>query len=218
MFNFSADQFNTANMPLMQTVAAQILNLQIELDDTQYGREDSAGVHSYNRYLPLNKVVLSNSSFDGDANNWDFANGIVTETIIGSMGVQGAPAVFVAGFRRRSPFGNRVRNPRGDVGPGPRQHSDARSDCAARQQPQRRCRHPSSDPAEDLGRSLSKPPTDAGPVTGPGRILCSDGLARSRADNVAQDFRQAEQADHRRDEVDPGDDRCKARSGGKPGL
>lgn len=96
MFSFTADQFSTAiaNNNVMQTLTQSILGITIEIDDTQYGREANDGTHSFARYLPTNKVVLSNTSNDGNTSSWDFANGVVTESVIGSMGVNGAPSIF----------------------------------------------------------------------------------------------------------------------------
>ncbi|GEM_PF-2871637 len=96
LFNFSADQFSTAiaNNNAIKMVAESVLGMTIEIDDTQYGREASDSSHSYSRYLPTGKVLLSNTSDDGNSSSFDFANGIVTETVVGSMSINGAPAIF----------------------------------------------------------------------------------------------------------------------------
>ncbi|MFG0247834.1 MAG: major capsid protein [Phycisphaeraceae bacterium JB051] len=96
LFNFTADQFSTAiaNNNAMKMVAESVLGITIEIDDTQYGRQASDGTHSYSRYLPTGKVLLSNTSDDGNSSSFDFANGIVTETVVGSMQINGAPAIF----------------------------------------------------------------------------------------------------------------------------
>lgn len=94
-FNFNADQFPTQNDAMMKAVASQLLDgMEIEIDDSQYGRKAPDGSHSYTRFLPVNKVVLTNSSDDSDPAIADFANGIVTETVVGSMNINGAPSIF----------------------------------------------------------------------------------------------------------------------------
>lgn len=90
----TSGNFPVSDTGLMQTIAGRILNMTIELEDSQYGREANDGEHSYTRYLPTGKVVLSNSGDDNDPMVTDFANGIVTETVAGSMSIQGAPRMF----------------------------------------------------------------------------------------------------------------------------
>jgi hypothetical protein len=73
---------NTAllNDTLMVGLAQQVLNLTIELYDGVTNVQAYSGAIASERFLPENKVVLTSAAFDNDADVWDFANGIVTET------------------------------------------------------------------------------------------------------------------------------------------
>ena len=94
-FNFGEGQFPVQNSAMMKAVAGQLLDGRIiEFDDSQYGREANNGDHSFTRFLPTHKVVLSNSADDNTGAAADFANGIVTETRVGSMSINGAPKLF----------------------------------------------------------------------------------------------------------------------------
>ncbi len=59
--------------------------MEIELYDSRYYTQSTAGTITAQPFLPLNQVVLSSSMNDNRAEVMDFANGIVTETIVSSM-------------------------------------------------------------------------------------------------------------------------------------
>jgi hypothetical protein len=91
------------NAPLHQSWLGTILGLAVELDDRQYQTEALGGSVGTARYLPVNSVVLSSSGLDGDTSVWDFANGVVTESVVGSLGSSvvggfSAPATGPVGY------------------------------------------------------------------------------------------------------------------------
>lgn len=58
----------------------------IEIDDRRYESADNTGTISQNRIHPLNKVLLTSSSNDGNGSAYDFANCPITEaTVAGIM-------------------------------------------------------------------------------------------------------------------------------------
>lgn len=57
----------------------------IELDDRRYWSQDSSGKIISQRAWPIDAVGLTDSSNDGNSNAYDFANCVVTESIVGSM-------------------------------------------------------------------------------------------------------------------------------------
>lgn len=87
----ASGMYLAANLPAAQdprsaVLASAVLGMQIEIDDSQYQLESADGsIVTGNRYVPQNKVVLTNSAFDGDPSVWNFGNCIVTESIVASF-------------------------------------------------------------------------------------------------------------------------------------
>lgn len=79
----------TGDRTRMQALAGQILNKRIVIDDATYTERSNSGVPSTTRYLPQHKVLLSRSQDEGNGNVMDFANAIVTESIVASMMANG---------------------------------------------------------------------------------------------------------------------------------
>jgi hypothetical protein len=104
----SSGAFPVNDTTTMQKLASIMLaGMEIEFNDSQFTVEDTYGVDSYIRYQPENKVLLTNSQYDGDTGAWDFANGIVTETVVGSLIGAGGASRVVGGFNgpQRGPVG-----------------------------------------------------------------------------------------------------------------
>lgn len=102
----TAGTFPVEDTAMMTMLAGRILNMTVEIYDAQTIVENSYGVRNYVRYQPLGKVILSNSSFDNDSRIWDFANGIVLETLMASL----------AGETASGPIGGFAGPQRGPVG------------------------------------------------------------------------------------------------------
>lgn len=85
-FNFQAGQLNVLNSTLMRTYFESISGLVLELYDGQYKERAANGAMVQQRVCPSNMVILTNSDDDNVQSVRDFANGVVTESIVGSMG------------------------------------------------------------------------------------------------------------------------------------
>jgi hypothetical protein len=54
----------------------------IEVDDRRYWSQDNTGAIASSRFFPLTKVLLTSTDNDGNGNAYDFANCMVTESIV----------------------------------------------------------------------------------------------------------------------------------------
>lgn len=79
----------------MLNLAKSVLGVdEIELYDTRYWIQTETGVLESAPFLPLSKVVLSAPSNDNNAQAADFANGIVTESMVADMTNAGINGTF----------------------------------------------------------------------------------------------------------------------------
>lgn len=84
----------TANTEAMLGLAEKTLGMTIEIYDARYWYQTGAGAVTSAPFLPIVKVVLSSTQDDNDATAADFANGVVTESIVGAL----APTSIVGGL------------------------------------------------------------------------------------------------------------------------
>jgi hypothetical protein len=84
-FLVSSTNQNSANQPMQQQILGQIFGKTITLDDATYNERTNEGMRVAKRYLPPNKVILNRRENNGNGNIWDFANGVVTESIVGNL-------------------------------------------------------------------------------------------------------------------------------------
>lgn len=83
-----------ANTDFMRPLAARILGLdEIEIYEGRYWSQDSAGNITSAPFLPINKVIFTDTADDNNPNAYDWANGIVTESIVGSL-LKGRMSLF----------------------------------------------------------------------------------------------------------------------------
>ena len=89
---------------------ANMIGMQVELYDGHFFERSNNGKRSSVRYLPENKIIFSNTQDDGDTTAMDFANGIVTESIvsplIGHGGIGGeafGPIAYFTGNENLNP-------------------------------------------------------------------------------------------------------------------
>lgn len=76
---------NTFALGDMRKFAVDILGAEIELYEGVYYTREANGTETKNRMLPANQIIFSNSMDDNDASAMDWANGVVTESIVGSL-------------------------------------------------------------------------------------------------------------------------------------
>jgi hypothetical protein len=71
--------------PEMRELATKILGKDIVWDDTIFNERAGDGSITTTRALPLHKVLLSRKEDEGNADTWDFANGVPTESNVADM-------------------------------------------------------------------------------------------------------------------------------------
>jgi hypothetical protein len=84
-YAFGANEINTADRPGLQQALASMLNCYIDVTTESFTEKNADGTSSRKTYLPDNKVIFGNVSNDNDPTAMDFANGIVPETIGGTL-------------------------------------------------------------------------------------------------------------------------------------
>ena len=84
-YSFGAGELNVRDTGMMRQLLANIIGAEIELYDGTYWERNNAGVRSRVRVLPANKVLFSNSADDMNGQAYDFANGIVTESVVAGL-------------------------------------------------------------------------------------------------------------------------------------
>jgi hypothetical protein len=94
---FPALTFPSNALPEMRALAERVLDMTIEFYDARYWSETHEGVLSSAPFLPLGKVVLSDSNDDNTGGAIDFANGIVTETVVASLSDNAMIGSFTGG-------------------------------------------------------------------------------------------------------------------------
>lgn len=101
-FDFPAGSIDIYNAEQNRQTLGRMLNMTVETHDTSFRVREANGTISTVRVQPSNEVVLWNTADDGAAATWDFANTVVTESLVaGIPGIAGAP-VGLAG-RKRGP-------------------------------------------------------------------------------------------------------------------
>lgn len=106
----SGTAMNMSDFGMHRQAVANLLGMQLEIYDGHFYERSNNGRRSQVRYLPEGAVILSNTQDDGDASVMDFANGIVTESIvsplIGHGGIGGeafGPIAYFTGNENLNP-------------------------------------------------------------------------------------------------------------------
>ena len=90
-FDASQGTLSTHDQPTMARMMGRLLDMEVELYDGAYWERAPDGTKTRTRVLPANKVLFSQTQDDNDGNVMDFANGIVTESMVGGL-TQNVPA------------------------------------------------------------------------------------------------------------------------------
>ena len=91
-----------ANINQQRTIAENILGCAIEFYDARYWSQDATGNLTSAPYLPINRVILSETANDNNAAVQDFANGVTTESMLAGLLPNTGPGVigsFESGMR-----------------------------------------------------------------------------------------------------------------------
>lgn len=83
--NVSYANLPLANLDQQRTIAEAVLGMTIELNDGRYWTQDASGVQTSAPFHPVGKVVLTDSTNDNNTAAMDFANGVVTESIVADL-------------------------------------------------------------------------------------------------------------------------------------
>lgn len=83
--NVSYTNLTLADLEAQRMIAGNILGMEIELYDARYWQQGTDGTLTSTPYLPIVKVILSNTADDNDPTCCDFANAITTESIVSGL-------------------------------------------------------------------------------------------------------------------------------------
>lgn len=78
------------NIQATSDLIGRILGLAVEVNDGQFVNEAADGARTYERFLPVNYILLYRDSAWQDG-SMDFANGIVTESLVSAIAGSGIP-------------------------------------------------------------------------------------------------------------------------------
>jgi hypothetical protein len=81
----SFTNLSLANLTQQQSLAEATLGMTIELNDGRYWTQSATGVQTSAPFHPVGKVILTDSANDSNDGVWDFANGVVTESIVADL-------------------------------------------------------------------------------------------------------------------------------------
>jgi hypothetical protein len=81
----TAGTFPVQDVAMMKTLAGRMLGSEVEIYDAQTWTEGIDGTQTAARYLPTGKIALTSTDGDNNGAYWDWANGVVTESIVASM-------------------------------------------------------------------------------------------------------------------------------------
>lgn len=83
--NVSFAVVSTFSLDQQKQLMQNVLGMTIELYDSRYWTQAADGSLASAPFLPVNLIILEDSANDNNANAFDFANGIVTESTVSSM-------------------------------------------------------------------------------------------------------------------------------------
>lgn len=105
--NVSFVNLSTTDLAMMRTLAQNVLGLEIVLYDTRVWQQQTNGIWVQSPVLDLDAFILDNSANDGDVTVQDWANGIVTESVVSSLTGDGV----IPGGPQFGPIGYSIPNP-----------------------------------------------------------------------------------------------------------
>lgn len=85
--NVSYTNLALANLNDQKVIAQNVLGMTIELDDRRVWQQDGNGANISMPILPIPSVLLTTTEADGNSQAWDFANAVVSESMLGAGGL-----------------------------------------------------------------------------------------------------------------------------------
>lgn len=83
--NVSFTNLNAADLTFQQSLAQNVLGMEVELYDARAWSQGPDGSLVSTPLLPITKVILSNTGDDNDPTAFDFANAVTTESIVSAL-------------------------------------------------------------------------------------------------------------------------------------
>lgn len=96
--NVSYSNLSLADLEAQKRIAQNVLGMEIEVYDARFWQEDTAGVKTSAPFLPITNVILTDSGNDGNGEVWNFANGIVTESVVAQLANTGVIGQLAQGY------------------------------------------------------------------------------------------------------------------------
>lgn len=93
--NVSYVNISQYSLDAQMKLAEVVLGMTIERYDSRYWQQGSDGTWTSAPFLPVNMLILEDSTNDGSEAAFDFGNAVTTESIVGSL----APTNMVGAFR-----------------------------------------------------------------------------------------------------------------------
>lgn len=84
-YSFGTNELNVRDAGAMRSMLSNLLGMEIEIYDGVYWERANNGAATRVKVLPVNKVLFSSTQDDGNREAFDFANAVVTESIVGSV-------------------------------------------------------------------------------------------------------------------------------------
>lgn len=109
-YSYGAGEMNMQDFGAHRQMITNLLGMELEIYDGVFYERGNNGARTQVRYIPANKIILSNTNDDNDSTAMDFANGIVTESVvsplIGHGGIGGesfGPIAYFTGNENLNP-------------------------------------------------------------------------------------------------------------------
>lgn len=83
--NVSYVNLTLADLDMQMKIAIAVFQMEVELYDARFWQQDSYGIQYQTPYLPVTQVLLTSKANDNNQSAYDFANAVVTETMVAQM-------------------------------------------------------------------------------------------------------------------------------------
>jgi hypothetical protein len=91
--NVSYANLSLADLTFQRTVAQNVFGMSIEIDDRRYWSQDPYGNATSQPLWPTAGVAMTDSRMDGNSMAWDWASGLLIESVVSRLAGGQAPAI-----------------------------------------------------------------------------------------------------------------------------